>query len=137
MRLIGIINEHAGNYSKREVEQYQELRESHSILAYGAPIPRDGKSATWANSVFKNPLPIDYTLAKIQDLFTDRIMKGNKIKNTINSGLNYKTINGGLTTYLKNYCELENKNRGISKYDISCKGLSVALSGEPSPLGRD
>ncbi len=30
MRLIGIINEHAGNYSRREVEQYQELLKDSS-----------------------------------------------------------------------------------------------------------
>ena len=104
--------------NKEIIEQFQELQKSHSILSYGSPIPKDGNGKTWANSVFDNPLPIHYKLGKIQDLFTERFMKSQRISTsrTITT-LDFKTIRNGLNRFINGYCEQEKDNLGISKCD--------------------
>ena len=106
--------------NKEIIDKYQELQKSHSILAYGSPIPKDSNSVKWANSVFENPLPINYQLARIQDLFTSRFM-GNLEKFT----LNYKSIYKQLTIFLKAYCKEEGNNIGIA----NCNGPNGGCGG--------
>ena len=105
--------------NKEIIDKYQELQKSHSILSYGSPIPKDGDPKAWANTVFKNPLPIKYQLSRIQDLFTNRYME------SLDSPLDYTKINKDLATFLKDYCKREKINLGIS----SCDGPNGGCGG--------
>ena len=112
--------------NKEMVEQFQELQKSHSVLSYGSTMPKDGKGETWARTVFENPLPIDYKLGGIQDLFTERFMRNvGSQKFDGKENFDYNRINKGLTEYLRNYCELEKDNLGISE----CKGPDGGCDG--------
>ena len=101
------------------IDTYQELQKSHSILSYGSPIPKDGDAKAWANSVFKNPLPISYQLSRIQDLFSSRFM-GN-----LQQGLEYDKIHQALASFIKRYCSQEKENLGIS----GCHGPNAGCGG--------
>ena len=112
--------------NKEMVEQFQELQKSHSILSYGSPMPEDGKPVTWSRSVFKNPLPIDYKLGEIQNLFTERFMGNVGASRFFGEGnFDYPKIRNGLIDYLEKYCEMEKENLGISE----CKGPDGGCDG--------
>ena len=108
------------------VEQFQELQKSHSILSYGSPMPKDERAVTWARSVFENPLPIDYKLGEIQNLFTDRFMSDVGTRKFFGKeNFDYNKIREGLIKYLTNYCIKEKDNLGISECvgpDGGCDG---------------
>ena len=102
-----------------EKEMFQSLRKEKTIIAYGSPIPEDGDMTKWANEVRKNPLPIEYKLSKITNLFDERFMEN------LENSLNYHAIQKQMATYLDTYCQNEKQNLGLSKCSPpsgGCKG---------------
>ncbi|XP_052074527.1 uncharacterized protein LOC127712245 [Mytilus californianus] len=58
---------------KAAASRFSELVETKTITV-GASPPEDGKASTWASTVKDNPVPIEYSLESIENLFTKNFM---------------------------------------------------------------
>ena len=56
---------------------FQSKVETRTISIGAAP-PEDGKTLTWASTVKKNPIPIRFQMKSIEDLFTQKFMRGHE-----------------------------------------------------------
>ena len=61
------------NDQKEMAKKFKEKVET-STITIGAPPPEDGKTMTWASTVKDNPVPVEYKLESILNLFTERYM---------------------------------------------------------------
>ena len=64
------------SFSDSEKEAITKFEEDVTTrtLSLGAPPPLDLNATKWANQAFTNPVPIDYNLLPIDQLFTDKFM---------------------------------------------------------------
>lgn len=58
---------------KEAASQFSKSVETETITV-GAPPPEDGKASTWASTVKDNPVPMEYNLESIENLFTENFM---------------------------------------------------------------
>ncbi|CAC5412722.1 unnamed protein product [Mytilus coruscus] len=58
---------------KAAASHFMESVETKTITV-GAPPPEDGKASTWASTVKDNPVPMEYNLESIENLFTKNFM---------------------------------------------------------------
>ena len=66
-------------------------------ISIGAPPPANGNTMTWASTVKETPIPVEYKLESIENLFTKRYMSG--------SSLDYGYIKRLIETGKKSYCQ--------------------------------
>ena len=69
-------------------------------ISIGAPPPGNGDTMTWASAVKETPIPVEYKLENIEELFTRRYMKG-RYRYRIHS-LIKKQIESGKKSYCQN-----------------------------------
>ena len=93
--------------TKEKIEAAQQFLSNVEIktISSGAPPPANGDTTTWASTVKETPIPVAYKLESIENLFTERYMKG--------LGIDYvnikKLIESGKETYCKSLVEKGNK----------------------------
>lgn len=94
----GITNDNVQN------NKTDELFEETKIYTIGSKIPEDLKAQSWAQKAIDEPMPINYKLLPISDLFlTNNI----EIKNNKDNIITFNTITFGenLKKALNNYCK--------------------------------
>ena len=76
-------------------------------ISIGAPPPADGNTMTWTSTVKETPIPFEYKLENIENLFTERYMKSVDF----NYGDMKKLIEDGKTSYCSYLKEKGNVNK--------------------------
>ena len=85
-------------------------------ISIGAPPPANGDTITWASTVKETPIPIKYKLESIENLFTERYMKGLDV----DYGKIQKLIQSGKMTYCESLKLKGNLNTLIVKRLTRC-----------------
>ena len=99
------------NNQKEIAQNFKEKVETSSITI-GAPPPDDGKTATWASTVKNNPVPVEYKLKPILELFTEKYMGG--------LGVDFQEIRHKLEKAKLTYCSSLLKKGEVN----TCKQLT-------------
>lgn len=99
---------------EKKVQEFSENVETRT-LTVGAPPPENGSALVWASEVKSNPVPTEYELVSIEELFTDKYMK--------TLGVNYVRINKNIMKYKIEYC-LYLQKKGIIE---SCENLVAGI----------
>ena len=84
-----------------KAKQFQNQAES-SVISVGAPPPTNGKTMEWASKVKDTPVPVKYTLASIEELFSETYMK--------ETNINYVTLQERIKNVKKKYCQELQRN---------------------------
>ena len=66
-------------------------------ISIGAPPPANGDTMTWASTVKDTPIPVEYKLESIENLFTEQYMKG--------ANVDYKHLRDLIDLGKIDYCE--------------------------------
>ncbi|XP_060559515.1 uncharacterized protein LOC132719697 isoform X2 [Ruditapes philippinarum] len=104
-------------YSQKEkASDFSKSVETKTITVGAAP-PANGDAMTWASTVKESPVPSEYKLESIEELFTERYMDKTKVN------VNLEKISQTIRKYKSVYCEYL-----LAKGDIeSCQALTPGL----------
>lgn len=84
-------------------------------ITVGAPPPSNGDAMTWASTVKDSPVPMEYKLLSIENLFSEHYMKYLKI--------DYEKIAGNIKRFKLDYCKYL---RDLGEID-SCDNLTPGI----------
>ena len=112
------------NEQRSAAMKFQQQTET-STISVGAPPPANGDTLTWASTVKDTPVPVQYSLVSIEELFNERYMK--------KTGIDYTKIKKKIKDAKGKYCEILHKTgevdscKAVQSYAIF-KGFSVVGS---------
>ena len=104
--------------------KFQQQTET-STISVGAPPPANGDTLTWASTVKDTPVPVQYSLVSIEELFSERYMK--------KTGIDYTKVQKKIKDAKGKYCEILHRTgevdscKAVQSYAIF-EGLSLMLN---------
>ncbi|CAC5398012.1 unnamed protein product [Mytilus coruscus] len=81
----------------------------------GAPPPINGDPMTWASTVKESPVPMEYKLQNIENLFSEKFMR--------NISIDYETIFKNIKSFQYKYCNYLHSQGELD----SCEGLTPGV----------
>ena len=111
---------------KQAASDFRKKVETKTITIGAAP-PANGDALTWASTVKESPVPVTYSLASMEDLFTENFMSKERVAN---NSIAYEAIAKRIADTKRKYCEVLH-NQGLVD---DCSELSPGLSMEKTRL---
>lgn len=91
--------------NEQKAMNFQSKVETKTITI-GAPPPANGDTLTWASTVKETPIPVKYVLESIEELFTEKYMKG--------TGIDYEKVKSLMVKSKSSYCQYLKKKGKIN-----------------------
>ncbi|XP_057301427.1 uncharacterized protein LOC130635919 [Hydractinia symbiolongicarpus] len=95
---------------KQSAQNFQENVQT-STITIGAPPPDNGDATRWASTVKNTPVPVQYKMESIENLFTAKYMR--------NSGIDYYSIRKKVIKAKQYYCKKLFKDGTVDSCNIS------------------